>query len=778
MLRPNIIFFIISLCLSFLTAKASVSSITSSDNLVTGENCYVTFIVEMDETTSLTQPEIVIKNTFFQLHDTDILVQSGQRYYRLIYRFNSPNVGTFIIPRVMFSSATGDHFSEPIKLTVRDKNSLVKKQLSSKPIEQTSQENIQRRTFPYYTQLIAQKTTLFPNEVTRLEYKVYIPKRINVVQWGLPSGEKENATAWRFETPSPYVINGDVVIDGITYQVGRFHTTTSGIKSGKATLGPFKSRIIHNSSEINTSGSFIEAQELRPVSNTLDLEILNLPSNPSTDFKGDVGNFQMKVDVSSKSKLTTTESIKVDVTIIGRGKFAELSPPSLTNDDNWKLISQTKRDLGDYRKNIDTFAQFTYLLQPKNAQPTHTPGLIFSYLDPESKSYKTLSHPGIPITVVMADDASPDPALNELTEMRDLIEDSAITYPIWYQKLPSSLLHIVPGSISLLLLFYYAYKKHQASRFNRAHEIIKRKAFRKLSSYTGEDFLKHTNNYIQRWVDEEKHPEFIEVQQLRDDHCYKPNSPIKLSEKRKDAIIDSLRKLLILFFFIAPQLTDAAENEITLDTDYQQSLIKYKAHPTQKSADILYNIGTCYQHLDKPGKAAASYHRALLIDPYHLQSKHNLGLIHSEFSSITSNDLVKPNSPQDWIRTFSVNTYYVLLSLSLWLILISVLWLKIIRPKRKTICFSLILFSLCVTILSAYSYHKHPNKNKLTGPPFAVLTSLSELSEYPLTGSTIINTLPIASECYILSYRGTYSYIETANKTKGWTLTSNIEKIR
>ncbi len=782
-------FFLSIICLTFVwlasdIAHARVYSITSSKNLITGENCYVTFVVEASSSVPK-RTEIAVDNAFFQLHDTNAIRQQGKRYYLFKYRFNSPNAGTFIIPATAFATTNPGDTSEPITIRVRDRNTLKKHTVDSRSVE--SPKGPVRKTYVYYTQLITEETSLYPNEVTRLEYKIYLPKHIKVVQWGLPSGDKKNATAWRFETPDPLVTNGDAVIDRRNYQVGRFHTTVSGIKAGKAVLGPFKTRVVHDTAMINTDGSFTETQEIFPLSETLELEIRKLPPNPPADFKGDVGNFKMSVNIESKTELKTNESIKAEVTLLGRGKFSEITPPSLTNDEHWKLISESKRDLGKLRKNINAFAEFTYLIQPSNtaqAGASSTPGFSFSYLDPDLKAYRTLTHPGVPVTIKLTpdSDSNSSTATNGQTESADkmlgIIEGTKVTQKPWYKNLPLSLIHIIPGLLCLLLLLRYAYQKRQAILLNHTHKIIQRKTLTELERQNGESFIKSASNYIQRWVDTEKHPEIRDIEQLRDDHCYKPQEPIKLSEKRKTAIIDSLKKLIILIFFITPQLSDASADTDWSKGEYSKALIQYEAKLPSDSADLHYNIGNCHQKLSQPGNAAVFYHRALLLDPYHSRAKHNLSLLQKQNNSVISKSLVRSGSIQDWISIFSLTTYYIIFSLSLWLILLAFLWMKILKPKNNAnLVLTLAMLIFFNAAISGYGYFKHPDKEKITGLPFAVIARSSSLTEQPIAEGSSITIATAASECHILSSRGTYTYIKLADKTKGWIRSEDLLRV-
>jgi len=757
------------------TLGAKIYSITSSYNLISGENCYITYVIETSSNQPQPQfvrPNTKINNATLRIYDTRVIAQRGKRIYLLEYQFHSQSTGKFIIPPLKFNRNNDENTSKPITLYVRDKSSLSKHTAESKSV--SNPQRTTPKTYTYYTQLITEKSTLFPNEVTNLEYKVYLPKSINIAQWGLPTGEKKNATAWRFETPDIQTTSSDAIIDGIEYKIGRFHTTVSGIKAGKSILGPFKSRVVHQIAMINRMGPFIETQEIFPLSETIELNILDLPPNPPADFKGDVGNFKMSVNIESKNELLPSESIKAEVKLEGRGKFSEITPPSLTNDENWKLISENKRDLGELRKQIESFAEFTYLIQPNNNHSIKaTPGFSFSYLDPNIKAYRTLTHPGIPVSIKQHTANSDTPTLTDSSkQMLGIIEGAKLTQNPWYKKLPLSLIHIIPSLICLLLLLKFIQQKHLTNKLKNSHKTIQQQALNELSKKEGDHFIKSASNYIQRWIDTEKHPEFKDIPQLRDDHCYKPNQPIKLSSKRKNAIIDALKKLIIITLIFSPQITEANPDTQWKMGKYEKALTQYQeklnAKPTPQSADLLYNIGNCHQKLDQTGRAALFYHRALIINPYHNRAKHNLSILQNQNNSIISDHSIENGSLQDWISILSLNTYYILFSLSIWLTLLAILYIKIIKSKKQTLLITLSIFTLCLASISSLCYLKHPNKNKLTNSSFAIIASSTKLTKQPLTESKTLTTLPPASECYIISSRGTYTFIQIADNTQGW----------
>jgi hypothetical protein len=79
--------------------------------------------------------------------------------------------------------------------------------------------------------------------------------------------------------------------------------------------------------------------------------------------------------------------------------------------------------------------------------------------------------------------------------------------------------------------------------------------------------------------------------------------------------------------------------------------------------------------------------------------------------------------------------------------------------------------------VSGYAYFTHPDKEKITGLPFAIITKSASIKEQPIADSRRITTATVASECHIISSRGTYAYIELANQTRGWIRTEDVLKV-
>ncbi len=104
--------------------------------------------------------------------------------------------------------------------------------------------------------------------------------------------------------------------------------------------------------------------------------------------------------------------------------------------------------------------------------------------------------------------------------------------------------------------------------------------------------------------------------------------------------------------------------------------------------------------------------------------------------------------------------------------------MKILKPKNNAnLVLTLAMLIFFTAAISGYGYFKHPDKEKITGLPFAVIAKSSSLTEQPIAESKSITTATAASECHILSSRGTYTYIELADNTKGWIRSEDLLRV-
>ena len=135
-------------------------------------------------------------------------------------------------------------------------------------------------------------------------------------------------------------------------------------------------------------------------SNSVKIDVEPLPSqNVPAGFNGAVGNFDLKADIDKKD-VQTNESISLKYTLSGTGNIKLLNLPELQlpagmekYDPKINETVNTKGNLVSGTKTIE------YLIVPRAAGEKEIPAMQFSYFNPSSRKYVTLSAPSFKINV-------------------------------------------------------------------------------------------------------------------------------------------------------------------------------------------------------------------------------------------------------------------------------------------------------------------------------------------------------------------------------------------
>ena len=127
-------------------------------------------------------------------------------------------------------------------------------------------------------------------------------------------------------------------------------------------------------------------------SQTLTLEVKSLPENGKpASFAGAVGNYNFKSDID-KTELSTNEAVTITLTASGTGNVellqmpAPIFPPDFEVYDPKITIST---DIGS--QGLAGTKKAEYLAIPRRAGSFTIPSIEFSYFNPSSESYQTLS---------------------------------------------------------------------------------------------------------------------------------------------------------------------------------------------------------------------------------------------------------------------------------------------------------------------------------------------------------------------------------------------------
>ncbi|MBM3326832.1 MAG: protein BatD [Calditrichaeota bacterium] len=263
-----------------------------------------------------------------------------------------------------------------------------------------------------FVSVSADKTTLYKLDMALVTYKLYL--RVNVSNYNF--ARLPQATGfWQevFEVSQRPTLQ-DVSVRGVAYKVatirkvGLFPT-----RAGTLTLDPLTCDITVERPISRRSrdpfdmffddpffGSRMQRQVVSSTTEPLTFTVLELlPADRPSDFRGDVGDYQIKV-TCDKRELNQNDALTLKINISGTGYLKSIEAPKLELPSGFDQFPPTVEDkitlVGESMRGRKTF---TYLVIPRRTGRFDLAPVSFSYFNPDSKTYKTMHSGAIEVYV-------------------------------------------------------------------------------------------------------------------------------------------------------------------------------------------------------------------------------------------------------------------------------------------------------------------------------------------------------------------------------------------
>lgn len=225
-------------------------------------------------------------------------------------------------------------------------------------------------------------------------------------------------------------------------------------RTGKLELGPVQCDYLL---EVRGWGGFFpQAQPVQLVSDPITIEVLPLPSqNVPPAFRGAVGDYKMTVQ-ASPTNVAVGDPITLKVQVAGRGHLDSLVSPISTNWHDFKLYPPSSKvestdPLG--REGVKTFEQ---VVTPLNAGVAVIPPIVFTFLDPATGQYRTLTQAAIPLyvkpaagpqaqpTILAQTGSDVSPPTRDIVHIKTRLGTLATVPPPWIQQPRFLALQLLP----------------------------------------------------------------------------------------------------------------------------------------------------------------------------------------------------------------------------------------------------------------------------------------------------------------------------------------------
>jgi hypothetical protein len=414
--------FLCGFVLLFYTANINAQQFNASvDKTVVGqfERFQFYFTFEGGDVNSLTNFRPAAFTGFKVLsgpnQSTQMQIINGKVSGSLTYSYilQPTNIGEYSISSASIDFAGKTYRTQPVKIKVEKGTPQQQKESTGS----YSQEELAKNVFILAE---ANKSRALLGEQVTVTYKLYTKLNIASPQISkLPSYEG----FWAEEVGPLQNINFEVAMyKGERYRVAKIkQVALFASKTGSLSVTPFELKIpviVKKKKSGNDvfdeffNDSFFgrtETIEYAAKSNTLKIDVDQLPSGAPASFNGAVGDFNLKAEVD-KHDIVTNESVTLRLTLNGSGNikllktpepqlpagFDKYDPKTVENINRGAVISG--------QKIID------YLIVPRNGGEKEIPPIEFTYFNPSSRKYITLKTQPFKINVkqgVAGNEAAP-----------------------------------------------------------------------------------------------------------------------------------------------------------------------------------------------------------------------------------------------------------------------------------------------------------------------------------------------------------------------------------
>lgn len=176
-----------------------------------------------------------------------------------------------------------------------------------------------------------------------------------------------------------------------------------------------QSYLVENPGSFDIESSFVEGRSyaedffgrrrykkelIRAEAEPIKIEVTDFPLDGKPDsFNGAIGEFSMNAFLESGNQVCVGDKLKLKVAFEGKEGLSSVRLPSLSNQRGFKELFRLS-DLPVLAQKKENEKVFLCEIRPMSEEITEIPKLEFSYFNPKTKSYVTLSTSSIPITLL------------------------------------------------------------------------------------------------------------------------------------------------------------------------------------------------------------------------------------------------------------------------------------------------------------------------------------------------------------------------------------------
>jgi len=299
--------------------------------------------------------------------------------------------GTFNIPPATINVDNKEYKSNSLNINVVA-GSANQQQQQQQQRNQTPQNNTQYNTSDQvFLRAVIDKSNPIQGEQIMLTYKLYY--RVQIYNYEIDSRASYNDFWTENLSSKGNLKQYNEVVNGINYNVAEIlQVVLFPQRSGKLKIEP---------QEIKCDlGGFFFRNMINVKSNTLTIDVAPFPSqNRTAEFKGSVGNYTLKSEID-KNTLKTNEAATLKIKISGKGNIKMIEEPKINFPPNLENYAPKVTDnITINETGVSGSRTFEYLIIPRSSGEFKINPYVFSFYNPSTKKYETLSTESIVLNV-------------------------------------------------------------------------------------------------------------------------------------------------------------------------------------------------------------------------------------------------------------------------------------------------------------------------------------------------------------------------------------------
>jgi hypothetical protein len=251
--------------------------------------------------------------------------------------------------------------------------------------------------------LILPKTEVFVGEPLVAELRLYLRGDVqNISETQIPPLSGEGFSAGSMVQGAQFQRR----VGANPFNIIPLTVALTPLKNGTLAVGPVNGSVVvhvavsgRRRDIFDFLGPQTQAQRVPLSLEARDLRVLPLPAeNVPPNFNGAVGNYNMAYS-AGPTNVAVGDPITLKVQISGQGHLDGISLPDMGSWKDFKTYPPSTKVETTDKLGMNGHKFFEQIVVPQSTDVKELPALSFSFFDTERKSYRTLTHPAVALTV-------------------------------------------------------------------------------------------------------------------------------------------------------------------------------------------------------------------------------------------------------------------------------------------------------------------------------------------------------------------------------------------